>query len=75
MSEEIDYEELWRQQAEAREERGKKMLEGISALMDNSDGFERLEAITDEEWDAAQRADDAADIAALGVLEDILGET
>ena len=70
MTEEIDYGELWRQQREEREARAEKRRARIREALDNSDGFERLEAISDEEWNAAQKADDEAAAAALGELEE-----
>jgi hypothetical protein len=62
---ELDYEEIWRQIDEGRKARREKRLERIRAALDNEDGFERIEAITDEEWDAAQQADDEVEAAEL----------
>jgi hypothetical protein len=45
-------------------------LSELDKTLDNSDGFRRLEAITDEEWDEAQARDDAAAAATGGVQEE-----
>jgi len=33
-------------------------LDAVNAVLKNEDGFQRIEAITDDEWDRAQQLDD-----------------
>ena len=55
----IDWDEIDRISAEKRRKSLERTGRAISAVMRDSSGIDRLEAITDEEWQAAVEADAA----------------
>jgi hypothetical protein len=67
----IDYEALDRRDEKERERTLEKARQEIGEALDNADGLERLEAITDEEWAKAQAVDDAVADAMADVYAEI----
>ena len=61
----VDWDEMDRLSAEKQAESMEKTSEAIGAVMLDTSGMDRLDAITDEEWALAQAVDDAVNQAAL----------
>ena len=52
------WEELSEQDEQRRKESYERTLANLKRVLGNEDGFARLEAISDEEWEEARRLDD-----------------
>jgi len=64
MSEATDWDKLDELDRKARERTRKRTLAELNLSLDNDDGFQRLDAITDEEWAKAVQEDEEAGNAA-----------